>query len=97
MSALSSGGPLARRDEEASPKAFGAVTEEQRRQQSARTWPGGLQIFGAAAALLVGQRSTKDILSPRALLQRQISDNAPVPYLRDGFYVISRLKSVRPL
>jgi len=31
----------------------------------------------------------KDILSPRALLQLQISSNAPVPYLRDGFYATS--------
>jgi hypothetical protein len=46
-------------------------------------------MFGAAAALLVGQRSIKDIVPPRALLQRQISSNAPVPYLKDGFYVTS--------
>jgi len=38
-------------------------------------------IFAAAAALLVGQRSMKDILPPRALPQRQISSNAPVSYL----------------
>jgi hypothetical protein len=44
-----------------------------------------LRIFAAAAALLVGQRSIKDILPARALLLRQISSNAPVPYLRDGF------------
>src|SRR5213079_1054314 len=31
----------------------------------------------------------KDILSPRALLQLQISSNAPVPYLRDGLYATS--------
>jgi hypothetical protein len=29
--------------------------------------------------------SIKDIFPPRALLQRQISSNAPVPYLSDGF------------
>jgi hypothetical protein len=40
-----------------------------------------LPIFAAAAALLVGQRSIEDILSPRALPQQQISGNAPVPYL----------------
>jgi hypothetical protein len=44
-----------------------------------------LRIFAAAAALLVAQRSIKDILSPRALLQRQISSNELVPYLGDGF------------
>ena len=42
---------------------------------------GGCWIFAAAAALLVGQRSMKDILPPRALPQRQIFSNAPVPYL----------------
>jgi hypothetical protein len=36
-------------------------------------------IFGAWAALLVGQRSIKDILPPRALPQRQTSSNAPIP------------------
>jgi hypothetical protein len=40
-----------------------------------------LPIFTAAAALLVGQKSVKDILPPRALPQRQTSDNALVPYL----------------
>jgi len=58
-----------------------SVTEEQRRQRPARASPEGLPIFAAAAALLVGQRSMKDILSPRALPQRQIAGNAPVPYL----------------
>jgi hypothetical protein len=38
-------------------------------------------MFAAAAALLVGQRSMKDILPPRALPQRQTSGNALVPYL----------------
>jgi len=47
--------------------------------------PGGLQIFGAGAALLVGHRSSKVLLPPRALPQPQISRNAPVPHLRDGF------------
>jgi hypothetical protein len=40
-----------------------------------------LPIFAAAAALLVGERSMKDILPPRALLRHQISGNAPVLYL----------------
>jgi len=40
-----------------------------------------LPIFGVAAALLVDPRSMKDILSPRALQQPQISRNAPLPYL----------------
>jgi hypothetical protein len=40
-----------------------------------------LPIFAAAAALLVGHRSMKDIFPPRALLQQQISGNAPDPYL----------------
>jgi hypothetical protein len=40
-----------------------------------------LPIFAAAAALLLGQRSIKDILPHRALPQRQISGNAFVPYL----------------
>jgi hypothetical protein len=57
------------------------VTEEQRRQALARTSPEGLPIFCAAAALLVGQRSMKDILTPLALRQRQIFGNATVPYL----------------
>jgi hypothetical protein len=47
----------------------------------ARKQPSGLPIFAAAAALLVGRRSIKDILSPRALQQHQISGNAPVSYL----------------
>jgi len=34
-----------------------------------------------AAALLIGQRSMKDILPPRALPQRQISGNALARYL----------------
>jgi hypothetical protein len=37
-----------------------------------------LPIFAAAAALLGGQRSMKDILLPRALPQHQISGNALV-------------------
>jgi len=57
-----------------------SVTEEQRRQRSASASPEGLPIFDAAAALLVGQRSMKDILPPRALPHHQISGNAPVPY-----------------
>jgi len=59
----------------------GSVTEEQRRQRPGTTQPEGLPIFGAVAALLVGQRSLKDILPPRALRQHQISGNAPLPYL----------------
>jgi hypothetical protein len=59
----------------------GSVTEEQRRQSPASASPGGLPLFGAAAALLVDQRSMKDILPPRALPQPQISSNAPLPYL----------------
>jgi hypothetical protein len=43
-----------------------------------------LPIFAAAAALLVGQRSIKDILPPRALPQRQIFSNAPVPIYEMG-------------
>jgi hypothetical protein len=46
--------------------------------------PAGLRIFDAAAALLVGQLSMKDILPPRALLQRQISSNAPFPIYEMG-------------
>jgi len=57
------------------------VTEEQRIQVPARKQPAGLPIFDAAAALLVGRRSIKDILSPRALQQRQIFGTAPVSYL----------------
>jgi len=56
------------------------MTEEQRRQRSASASPEGLPIFDAAAALLVGQRSMKDILPPRALPHNEISGNAPVPY-----------------
>jgi hypothetical protein len=61
-----------------------SVTEEQRRQAPARSrggGTGGLRILAAVAALLVGQRSMKDILPPRDLLHRQISGNAPVLYL----------------
>jgi hypothetical protein len=43
-----------------------------------------LPIFGVAAALLVGRRSIKDILPPRALQQHQISGNAPVPHFDMG-------------
>jgi hypothetical protein len=57
------------------------MTEEQRRQTPARASPKGLPIFPAAAALLVGQRSMKDILAPRGLPPQQISGNATVPYL----------------
>jgi hypothetical protein len=57
------------------------MTEEQRRQTPARASPKGLPIFAAAAALLVGRRSMKDILPPRALPPQQISGNATVPYL----------------
>ncbi len=60
---------------------MGPVTVEQRRRVPARKQPSGLPIFGAAAALLVGRISIKDILPPRALQQRQISGNAPVSYL----------------
>jgi hypothetical protein len=56
------------------------MTEEQRRQRSASASPEGLPIFDAAATLLVGQRSMKDILPPRALPHHEISGNAPVPY-----------------
>jgi len=61
------------------------VTEEQRRQAAARALPEGLPTFAAAVALFVGQRSMKDILPTHALLRRQISGNALVPYLQDGF------------
>ena len=61
-----------------------SVTEEQRRQVSARKQPSGLPIFAAAAALLVGRRSIKDILSPRALQHHQFSGNASVPYFDLG-------------
>jgi hypothetical protein len=64
--------------------AKGPVTEEQRRQVPAGKQPSGLPIFAAAAALLVGRRSIKDILPPRALQHRQISGNAPVPYFVTG-------------
>jgi len=62
-----------------------SVTEEQRHQVPGMASPEGLPIFATATALLVGHRSMKDILPPRALPQRQISGNALVPYLRDGF------------
>jgi hypothetical protein len=39
-----------------------------------------LPIFAAAAALLAGRRSLKDILPPRAWQHRQTSGNAPVPH-----------------
>src|SRR5206468_8050922 len=42
-------------------------------------------IFDAAAALLVGHRSIKNILHPFALLQPQISSNAPVPIYEMDF------------
>jgi len=78
MGALFSAGQLARRDEGAWPQR--PVTEEQRSQVPARKQPSGLPIFAAAAALLVGRRSMKDILTPRAL-QPQTSGNAPGSYL----------------
>jgi hypothetical protein len=52
-------------------------------QAPARKQPSGLPIFGAAAALLAGRRSMKDILPRRASQHRQISGNAPVPHLID--------------
>jgi hypothetical protein len=45
-----------------------------------------LPIFAAAAALLVGRRSIKDILPPRALQHRQTSGNAPVPHFVIGSF-----------
>ncbi len=62
----------------------GPVTEEQRSPGPAGKQPSGLPIFATAAALLVGRRSIKDILPPRALQHRQISGNAPVPYFALG-------------
>ena len=53
-----------------------------------RNQPFRLPIFGAAAALLVGRRSMKDILPPRASQQPQISGNAPVPH-----FVIAKTNS----
>jgi hypothetical protein len=41
-----------------------------------------LPIFAVAAALLVGRRSIKDILPPRALQHRQT--NAPIPHFVIG-------------
>ena len=41
-----------------------SVTEEKRGKWPARAQPEGLLIFGAAAALLVGQRSVKDMGFP---------------------------------
>jgi hypothetical protein len=79
MDVLFSSERLARRDEGAWPQR--PVTEEQRGQLPARKQPSGLPIFAAAAALLVGRRSMKDILTPRVLHQHQISGNAPVSYL----------------
>ena len=68
MGALCSGGPMARRDEGSRHGGTQrSVTEEKRGKWPARAQPEGLLIFGAAAALLVGQRSVKDILPPRAL------------------------------
>jgi len=82
MGTLCSGGTMARRDEGSRHGGTQrSVTEEQRGQRPAIAQPEGLLIFGAAAALLVGQRSAKDILPPRALQQRQISSNAPTAYL----------------
>src|SRR5882757_929707 len=63
MGALFAGGRLARRDEGAWPQC--PVAEGQRRQAPASKQPVGLAIFGPAAALLVGRRSTRDILPPR--------------------------------
>jgi len=57
---------------------------EQRRQTPVGKPPAGLPVFGPAAALLVGQRSTKDILPPRALPPGQIPGNAPLPHLLTG-------------
>ncbi len=84
MGALFSGGQRARRDSE--PPSQSSVTEEHRRQVSARKQPSGLPIFAAAAALLVSRISIKDILLPRALQHRQISGNAPVPHFVIGSY-----------
>ena len=47
------------------------MTEEQRCQAAARSLPGGLRVFGAAASLLVGQRSMRlfSLLTPRGSTQ----------------------------
>src|SRR5436190_340246 len=79
MVARFAGGRRARRDEGAWPQR--PVTEKQRRQTPASKPPAGLPSFDPAAALLVGRRSTRDILPPRALPPGQISGNAPVPHL----------------
>jgi hypothetical protein len=44
----------------------------------------GAATASPAAALRVGRRSIKDILAPRALQQRQISGNAPIPICEMG-------------
>src|SRR5579872_500903 len=82
MGARLSGGRLARRDEGAWPQR--PVTKEQRRQTPAGKTPAGLPVFGPAAALLVGRRSTRDILPPRALPPGQIPGNTLVPHLLTG-------------
>jgi len=61
-----------------------SVTEEQRRQQSARASPGGLQIFDDGTALLVGHRSSKDLLPPQALPRRQSPTTHPFPIYEMG-------------
>jgi hypothetical protein len=56
-----------------------------------------LRIFAAAAALLVGQRSMKDILSPRALPQRQISGNAPFPIYEIGSKPVKHQRALKKM
>jgi hypothetical protein len=56
-----------------------SVTEEQRSRRPARVQPAGLLNLWRCRG--VAQRSIKDILPPRALLQCQISSNASAPYL----------------
>ena len=65
-----------------------SVTEEQCRQTPARASPKGLPIFAAAAALLVGQRSMKDILPPRALPHKSLATQ-PFPIYEMGLVLAS--------
>src|SRR5581483_10130969 len=91
MGARLSGGRLARRDEGAWPQR--PVTEEQRRQTPAAKPPAGLPVFGPAAALLVGRRSTRDILQcPCGSTSRLAA--GPNPWQRTRSSFINRLLSV---
>ena len=68
------------------------MTEEQRRPPPVTTQPEGLLDLWRCSGVTRRSKTHKDILSPRALPQRQISGNAPVPIHEMGYKKARSLK-----